>query len=127
MTKKWMTGVLTSGATICEKTEKHPQSMRGETLAETLVGLLIAALSIVMMTSAIATASRLVTKTRDMAEIYESSTRTLAPGAGASSGSVVITSAGNFGESYGTGRSVAVTYAESDLPGSIKGITYSQN
>lgn len=106
-----------------EKSRAHSRSQRGETLIETLIGLLIAGLSIVMVSAAIATASRLIIKTRDMAETYEVSTQTLAPGTGTSSGTVTITPESGNKLSYG--GTVNVTYTESELPGSKTGVTYS--
>lgn len=125
MIRKRLASVLPAQETPRENTKVRARSQRGETLIETLFGILIAGLSIVLLSMAITSASRLVIKTRDMAETYESSTRALAPGAGTSSSTVEITSSGNFGESY-NGTSVDVTYAQGNLPGSITGVTYSQ-
>lgn len=96
---------------------------RGETLAETLVGLLIAALSVVMLSTAIATASRIVVTTRRTTETYRQATNVLMETPSDPSGPVASVSItdGIYGDSLTESQ---VTSAEKVLPGGKTGVTY---
>lgn len=107
---------------------RHMRLTRGETLAETLVGLLITALSLVMLSSAIATATRITAeKTIVMAGTFNQSTKDLMPSPDATDGSSTVQVSGPESSTdvfSGVSGTVYVKWKESDLPGSRKGVTY---
>lgn len=67
------------------------KSSRGETLAETLVAVLISALSLVILAGMITAATRLITKSRDSVRSYVESENALAdPASAGTEGTVII-------------------------------------
>lgn len=96
---------------------------RGETLTETLVGLLIAALSIVMLSTAIASASRIIVTTRRTTETYRQATNVLMETPTDRSGPV--SSVSITGGIYSDGSTEnQITSADRVLPGGKTGVTY---
>lgn len=97
---------------------------RGETLTETLVGLLIAALSLVMLTTALATSARIVTTTRRTTVSYQQATNKLMEAPANQNGPVasVTVSGGIYTDA--TSTVTGVKSEEQVLPGGKTGITY---
>lgn len=97
----------------------------GETLVETLFGLLIAALSLVMLSMAIATATRIVITTRKTTETYRQATNVLMETPTSETGPVssVNISGGIYGD---TSVSVEnqIKSVDKVLPGGKTGVTY---
>lgn len=105
-----------------KRTMRTLANTRGETLAETLVGLLIAALSLVMLTTAIATSSHIVVTTRKTTETYRQATNALMESPTGSSGEVGSVSI--TGGIYGSSTESNIKSEKKTLPGGKTGITY---
>ena len=103
-------------------------NQRGETLAETLVSLLIAGLSLLMLTSAVASVSRIALRARRVAQDYCAVSNELA----STSDKKTETSTGTVQVSETLTNSTvtigSVTYtqtkADSPLPGGKSAVTY---
>ena len=101
------------------------RSEGAETIAETLVGILIASLSMALLASATAASTVVVQKTRAHARDYYAATSSLAAGStGKTGGTVAITPDGPA-QSLGTKPDVInVTWNEQEFPGGRIGVSY---
>lgn len=96
-----------------ERIRNKIRSTKGETISETLVALLIAALALVMLAGVVSSASRIVTQSRESLDAYydECDEMVLSYGSGGSTGSVTIT---GDGISAVAGITEDVSYIEND-------------
>ena len=95
----------------------------GETLAETLVSILIASLSTVMLATAIAAATRIVLKTRETTANYFTSTAELVEGSGPVGGVTVTENL--FGPTNeDVSPKAQFVFRERELPGGKTGVSY---
>lgn len=105
------------------------RSERAETIAETLVGILIASLSMALLASATAASTVIVERTRASARVYYAATSSLASDTSAhSGGSVSVTQQDVPG--VATVRldlstdPVSVSWNEQEFPGGRVGVSY---
>lgn len=110
---------------------KKLSSQSGETLAETLVSMLIAGLSILMLSTAIAASARIVMGTKRAAQAYKQTTNTLVTGDGSVSGTVSVRGNSSVLGSISSGGTIRVhaTIATDDdaLPGGTTATTYKRD
>lgn len=107
---------------------KKVSSQLGETLAETLVSMLIAGLSILMLSTAIAASARIVMSTKTSAQAYKGTTNHLVDGESNASGRVIVNESTSVMGSIDAGGTVNVTATvttdEQGLPGGTAATTY---
>lgn len=107
---------------MCKLLHTVFSNQSGETLAETLVSLLVAGLSIVMLSTAVAAASRIVLRTRTVSESYRTVTNDLVDG-GAGDNVTITVSDNVFGATRSKSIEAQAT-TPSALPGSKTVVTY---
>lgn len=91
---------------------KKLRSRSGETLAETLVALLIAAVALVMLASMISSTTGIVTQSKETIETYYAANNTVAEQGGAStSGSVTIAGDNIDSQSYEVSYDINSTFS----------------
>jgi len=101
---------------------------RGESIAETLVALLISSLALLMLAGAITSANRVVSRSRVAMENYYATDQAMATPGGStewlSSGSTTLTLSGTGLGGESLSGTYSVTYSENDTFGSIPVISY---
>lgn len=93
-------------------------SRTGETIAETLVALLISALALIMLAGAISTTSRIVTESENKMQEYYTANNGLAEPSGKDGSLTILTIADNEGKGvilFGTTSDINIAYSKNDV------------
>lgn len=86
----------------------------GETIAETLIALLIAALALVMLAAAISTVSGIITRSSDKIDKYYDENENLVKGSGDSGGSMTLETSGSA-STPGLSATISVHYGSNNV------------
>ena len=89
-------------------------SRTGETIAETLVALLISALALIMLAGAISTTSRVVTESENKMQEYYTANNSLAEPSGNNGTLTIADSEGKNVILFGTTSSIDIAYSKND-------------
>lgn len=106
--------------------EKKLRQQRGESIAETLIGLLISSLALLMLAGAITTATRIITQSKNvMRNYYEKNNDMIEEKNSGSSGTLVLSEKNASGTEGDISKSFSVKYYKNEMLGNYPVISYS--